>query len=243
MKATQESNFSHWELNNHVIEDASLSEISLFLTDNDTITAVFSQQDEADMIVINEFLAANESIITDDEGDYEDWIELYYNIPSSMNLGGYYLTDDLNNPSKWMFPDLEISGEGYIFIWADDDEEEGPLHAGFNLSRSGEEIGFFDNNLNLIDQISFGPQSDDISYGRSLDGSSSWEFFNTPTPGNSNSGCQTGDMNCDGEVNVVDVILVVNFVMEDVYQYSADLNNDGNIDVMDIIQLVNIILN
>ena len=243
MKATQESNFSHWELNNHVIDDASLSEISLFLTDNDTITAVFSEQDEADMIVINEFLAANESIIADDEGDYEDWIELYYNIPYSMNLGGYFLTDDLNNPSKWMFPDVEISGEGYLFIWADDDEEEGPLHAGFNLSSSGEEIGFFDPELNLIDQISFGPQSDDISYGRSLDGGSSWEFFNSPTPGNSNSGCLTGDISCDGEVNVVDVILVVNFIMEDVYQYSADLNNDGNIDIMDIIQLINIILN
>ena len=139
-------------------------------------------------LVINEFMADNESIIADEAGDYEDWIELYYNIPYSMNLDGYFLTDNLNNPSKWMFPDVEISGEGYVLIWADEDQEEGYLHTNFKLSNSGEEIGFFDPDLNMIDQISFGDQLDDISYGRVTDGSYSWEFFNEPTPNFSNSG-------------------------------------------------------
>ena len=190
-------------------------------------------------------MADNESIIADEAGDYEDWIELYYNIPYSMNLGGYFLTDNLNNPSKWMFPDIEISGEGYVFIWTDEDQEEGYLHTNFKLSSSGEEIGFFDPDLNMIDQISFGDQSDDISYGRVTDGSYSWEFFNEPTPNFSNSGnpCDTGDINCDNGVDVLDVILMINFIFEDEYESAADLNNDGVLNILDVVQLVYIILN
>ncbi len=135
-----------------------------------------------------------------------------------MSLDGYFLTDNLDNPSKWMFPDIEISGEGFILVWADDDEEDGYLHTNFKLSASGEEIGFFDPDLNLIDQISFGEQAEDISYGREADGNYSWDFFESPTPGYSNTGespCQPGDVNCDDELNILDVVAVVNFVMND----------------------------
>jgi hypothetical protein len=53
-----------------------------------------------------------------------------------------------------------------------------------------------------------------------------------------------GDINDDGEVNVVDVIIVVNMILGELtIQDSADLNQDGLINVVDIIQLVNIILN
>jgi hypothetical protein len=245
IKATQENNFNHWEINNHEIIDLNAANISLMLTEDDTLRAVFNEQNTSDILVINEFMADNESIIADEAGDYEDWIELYYNIPYSMNLDGYFLTDNLNNPSKWMFPDVEIQGEGYVFIWADEDQEEGYLHTNFKLSNSGEEIGFFDPDLNMIDQISFGNQSDDISYGRVTDGSYSWEFFNEPTPNFSNSGnpCDTGDINCDNGVDVLDVILMINFIFEDQYESAADLNNDGVLNILDVVQLVYIILN
>ena len=242
---TQVGNFDHWEINNHIIPDISSPNISLLLTSNDTLRAIFSEQEESNIIVINEFLAANESIISDEAGDYEDWVEIYYNIPSSMSLDGYFLTDNLDNPTKWMFPDIEISGEGFILVWTDDDEEEGNLHTNFKLSSSGEEIGFFDSDLNLIDQISFGEQTEDISYGREEDGSYSWNFFDNPTPGYSNTGenpCQPGDINCDNELNILDVVAVVNFVLNDEYDNLADLNSDGIINILDIIQLVNIIL-
>ena len=243
IQANQASNFSHWEINNHTVSDISLANITLSLTQNDTIRAVFNNQDTSDILVLNEFMAANESTIADESGDYEDWLELYYNVPYEMSLDGYFLTDNLNNPSKWMLPDIEISGEGYVFIWTDDDEEEGPLHTNFKLSSSGEEIGLFDPDLNLIDQISFGEQTDDISYGRVSDGSYSWDFFDIPTPGFSNNPCQSGDINCDNEVNVLDVVSAVNFIMQNQYESTADLNNDGLLNILDIVQLVNIILN
>ena len=105
---------------------------------------------------------------------------------SRTSLEGYFLTDDMSQPDKWMFPDLEISDEGHILIWADEDQEDGPLHTNFKLSSSGEYIAVFDPYLNLIDEISFDVQSDDISYGRSFDDPEEWQFFEIPTPGASN---------------------------------------------------------
>lgn len=242
----EDNNFDHWEINNHTVEDITLSSISLSLTQDDTIRAVFNDQNTSDILVINEFMADNETTIADELDEYEDWIELYYNIPYTMSLNGYFLTDDLNNPSKWTFPDIEISGEGYILIWADDDDEQGPMHTNFKLSNDGEQIGFFDPNLNLLDQITFSQQSDDVSYGRVTDGSYSWQFFNQSTPSYSNTGeepCMLGDLNCDEEVNVVDVVLVLNLIMADDYQSNADINSDYTIDILDIVQLVNMILN
>ena len=242
----EDNNFDHWEINNHTVEDITLSSISLSLTQDDTIRAVFNDQNTSDILVINEFMADNETTIADELDEYEDWIELYYNIPYTMSLNGYFLTDDLNNPSKWTFPDIEISGQGYILIWADDDEEQGPMHTNFKLSNDGEQIGFFDPNLNLLDQITFSQQSDDVSYGRVTDGSYSWQFFNQSTPSYSNTGeepCMLGDLNCDEEVNVVDVVLALNLIMADDYQSNADINSDYTIDILDIVQLVNMILN
>ena len=242
----EDNNFDHWEINNHTVEDITLSSISLSLTQDDTIRAVFNDQNTSDILVINEFMADNETTIADELDEYEDWIELYYNIPYTMSLNGYFLTDDLNNPSKWTFPDIEISGQGYILIWADDDDEQGPMHTNFKLSNDGEQIGFFDPNLNLLDQITFSQQSDDVSYGRVTDGSYSWQFFNQSTPSYSNTGeepCMLGDLNCDEEVNVVDVVLALNLIMADDYQSNADINSDYTIDILDIVQLVNMILN
>ena len=51
-----------------------------------------------------------------------------------------------------------------------------------------------------------------------------------------------GDVNADGLVNILDVVLLVNMVLSDEYNASADLNNDGVINVLDVVVLVNIIL-
>ena len=83
---------------------------------------------------------------------------------------------------------------GHALIWADDDTEQGPFHAGFKLSKSGEDIGLFESNgQTLIDSLSFGPQQEDFSYGRSVDGGDMWQFFENPSPGTANS--PTGDGN------------------------------------------------
>ena len=53
-----------------------------------------------------------------------------------------------------------------------------------------------------------------------------------------------GDINYDGDVNVVDVVNLVNWVLDDhEYDCNADLYYDGNINVVDVVNLINLILN
>jgi len=122
-------------------------------------------------VVINEFLASNSTVVADNFGEFDDWIELYNISDNDVDLSGWYLSDDITNPDKWSFPDLTITSGGYLVIWADDDEEQGNDHAGFKLSVSGESIILSDSNLNQIDQIVYGSQTTDISLGQFPNGS------------------------------------------------------------------------
>jgi CotH kinase protein/Lamin Tail Domain/Secretion system C-terminal sorting domain len=117
-------------------------------------------------LVINEFMADNESTVADQDGDYDDWIEFYNNSSEAINLGGYYLTDDATEPDLWMFPDTSIAAGSYLIVWADKDDEQEGLHADLKLSASGETILLSDMDLKLVDQVSFLQQAPDTSYGR-----------------------------------------------------------------------------
>ena len=58
---------------------------------------------------------------------------------------------------------------------------------------------------------------------------------------------EKGDVNADGEINVLDIVMIVNFALyvespNDLEFWASDMNNDGMVDVLDVVQLVNIIL-
>ena len=63
------------------------------------------------------------------------------------------------------------------------------------------------------------------------------EVFNSYIPELPN-----GDLNDDGNVDILDVIIMVNYILSDTYISSADMNQDGSVDILDIVLLVNIIL-
>lgn len=69
-------------------------------------------------IVINEACSKNNTIIKDEDGDFEDWIELFNPGSTAVNLNGFYLSDDFANLSKWQFPDLTINAQKYMLIFA-----------------------------------------------------------------------------------------------------------------------------
>ena len=56
-------------------------------------------------VVINEYSVSNLSSYLDNYGGEEDWIELYNTSASSVNIGGFYLSDKTTNPSKWEIPE------------------------------------------------------------------------------------------------------------------------------------------
>ena len=53
---------------------------------------------EVSKLVINELMASNEIAYADSSGEYDDWIELYNNTSSPIDLFGYYLKDNFNYP-------------------------------------------------------------------------------------------------------------------------------------------------
>ncbi len=69
-------------------------------------------------IAINEIMASNATTLADEDGDYEDWIELYNYGNEAINLGGYGLSDDYDNPYRWVFPAVIIEPGEYLIVWA-----------------------------------------------------------------------------------------------------------------------------
>jgi hypothetical protein len=85
---------------------------------------------------------------------------------------------------------VTIEPNSHLLFWADKDQHQGPTHADFKLDNDGEDVGLYDRDgSTLIDGITFGAQSADVSYGRLPDGSDNWVLFDgNATPGWSNSG-------------------------------------------------------
>lgn len=147
-------------------------------------------------IFINEFMADNAGIFPDPQGDFDDWLEIYNGTSAPFNIGGLYITDDLNIPDKYLIPNNKpdsttIAPGGFMVLWADSDLDDGVLHIGFKLSKSGEQIGLFDaTGLLVIDTVTFGNQFTNKSMGRVTDGYPAWQFFQNPTAGFSNTSVQ-----------------------------------------------------
>jgi hypothetical protein len=149
-------------------------------------------------LVINEFMASNNSSAQYPQAQYWDWIEIYNYGSDPIDLAGMYLTDNLSVPDKWLIQSDSrgatiIPPGGFLLIWADNDTADEGLHANFRLSAGGEEIGLFDiDGSTLIDSVIFLDQTTDISYGRYPDANDVWRFFADPTPGEENAGGYLG---------------------------------------------------
>lgn len=130
-------------------------------------------------LVINEFVADNDSshMIYDEFGEYDDWVELYNNSEQSIDMSGYFLSDDFAEPNKWQFPaGVSIPGEGYLIVWTDGDDNQGDLHTNFRLSKDGEQLILSDNFLSVLDSVTFGAQAPDVSFARFPNGTGDFTF-------------------------------------------------------------------
>jgi hypothetical protein len=147
---------------------------------------------EIPVVVINEVLASNDAGIVDEAGDFEDWLELYNASTEVVDISGWMLSDSLAEDGvelAWVLPDsTTIEAGGYLLIWADKDEEDGPLHADFKLSKDGETVSLLSPDGVVVDEVTFPELAADVSYGRSPDGSENWVVFSVPTPNASNTG-------------------------------------------------------
>lgn len=148
---------------------------------------------ESDLI-INEIMAANETGLLDEDGDYSDWIEVYNRGDTALNLSGWSLTDDPNQLEKWPFPNITLGSGEYRVVFASGKDrrptEPGrELHTNFRLDQQGEFLALYnvlDDNLKEDFDPQFPPQSPDIAYGRT-GADLNFAYLATPTPGGPNS--------------------------------------------------------
>ncbi|MEM9548300.1 MAG: CotH kinase family protein [Bacteroidota bacterium] len=139
-------------------------------------------------VVINEFVASNDlmSQIVDSAGEAEDWIELYNNSESAIDLSDAYLSDDPSNLLKWQFPSgTFIPSDGYLIVWADKDEDQAGLHSNFRLSKAGDEIYLTNADGSVIDEVEFGEQETNTSQARIPNGTG--DFVNKEVTFNANN--------------------------------------------------------
>ncbi len=154
-------------------------------------------------LVINELMASNSTTEADQDGEFDDWIELYNNTNASIDLSGYYLSDDAGDLMEWTFPmGTSIGANGYLIIWADNDTAQAGLHANFKLSSSGETLYMSNTAGTVVDQVTFTSQMTDTAYGRYPNGTGA---FQTITPTFNRQNTLNGSVS---NANLVDVELI-----------------------------------
>ena len=151
-------------------------------------------------LIVSEFMAANDAVLKDGEGEYTDWIELHNYGAVAINLGGLSLTDSKKHLTKFALPDLDLAPGGYVLFWA---KGEGPgdltlgRQTNFRLQVKGDYLALIDRDGESVIQ-DFGrkypDQKTNVSYGITGD----WvpgrlpiqysAFLLAPTPGAANSG-------------------------------------------------------
>ena len=163
-------------------------------------SAVFNVSDNDGVVIvsnlyINEVMASNTNTIADENGEFDDWIEIYNGAASSQDLAGLYITDEISNSTKYQFPTGDnntiIPAGGFKLVWADNSPAQGALHTNFAISAAGEYVGLYNTTGELIDSITVPALGPDQSYGRTEELSNNWITFlsgaTTPNASNASS--------------------------------------------------------
>ncbi len=139
-------------------------------------------------LFINEFMADNAGYMSDENGEFADWLEIFNAGAEPVYLGNKYLSDNPELPSRWRMPDLTLPAGGFAWFWADDDEEDGPNHTNFRLNASGGSIGIYsseEEQLYPVHVLQYGIQAGNLSSGLFPD-AGEFQELSVPTPGWSN---------------------------------------------------------
>lgn len=143
--------------------------------------------DETKSVVINEILPKNTQYGSDEDGEFDDWIELFNLSNEDIDISGYYLTDSKKEYTKWKFPSgTVIAKNGYLVVWADGDSTHvSGLHTNYKLSSDGETVVFLTPELEVINMVEYPPTVLEQSYARIPNGTGKFEW-SVPTFNKSN---------------------------------------------------------
>lgn len=144
---------------------------------------------------INEFLTSYSGTVglADEDGELQDWIELYNSGTSTVSLQGWSLTDEPDEPGRWAFPGVTLGPGQYLVVCASGKDRKpttpgARLHTNFKLNSAADYLGLFNAESPRVVMSEFAPefpeQRSDYSYG--FDGANNFRYFQAPTPGSGN---------------------------------------------------------
>lgn len=191
-------------------DDMTLWEETLIPTPNNSNELSYNLHEA---IFINEVCSNNQTIITDSEGNYSSWIELWNQKDYPINLRGFSLTDELTNLDKWVFPTTRLEANSYILIWCTGTDAlypNGEMHTNFNLSASGDDLTLSFINSDIVDDLSVNSIPADNSFGRLVENTAHYALFTIPSPGAENISEGATD-NLDAEVTTPLTYLINNY--------------------------------
>lgn len=145
------------------------------------------EKDETNSIVINEILSKNTQFGSDEDGEFDDWIELFNLANEDIDISGFYLTDSKKQPTKWKFPAGTVIGKnGFLIVWADGDSTHvSGLHTNYKLSADGENVVLLSPSQEVIDLVEYPATILEQSYARVPNGTGKFKW-SVPTFNKSN---------------------------------------------------------
>ena len=180
-------------------------------------------------LYVSEIMSSNSYTIEDEDGEYSDYIEIYNGYDYSINLDGYYLSDDEFEPKKWMFDEIIIKPKEYLLIFASGKDKE--YHTNFKLNSERESVILTDNTGNIISKISYQKMQNDISYGY-IKGK--YIYTPNPTPKEKNSNVKLKNYSSNYNI-IINEYMTSNkrsHYSKDGYYYDwVELYNDSNKDI------------
>lgn len=136
-------------------------------------------------IYINEYMSNNKRFITDNDGEYSDFVELYNYGDKDVDLSGYFISDNINNTDKYMFQSVIIKSHEYLIVHLSSKNKiDDYIHTNFSLSDKDNYLVLSTYDGKIIDKVKIVSLKDDISYGRSKNG---WCYYMYPTYGYENN--------------------------------------------------------
>ncbi|MAJ44415.1 MAG: hypothetical protein CMF96_06700 [Candidatus Marinimicrobia bacterium] len=258
LEVAEEIGFDYWIIDNSDINDFYSPEIEFRLAGDEDVTAIFSTNQYSELI-INEINYNSNS-----NTDSGDWFEIYNPTSQALNISNYIFKDE-DNDHQFAFPQgTSINPNDYLVVCKDSVQftSQFPnitnLICGFDFGLSGNSdwVRIFNSEGILLDAVNY---DDEEPWPSEADGNGatleliefssdnalpeSWSASNNyGTPGRINSTSIIGDINSDGEVNILDVVLIVHSILDEETDSYLDLNNDSVVNILDVIILINNIL-
>ena len=154
-------------------------------------------------LVINEIMASNFSEVADQDGEYDDWVELYNGNNFSLNLNGYYLSDNENDLTKWIFPNITIPANDYLIVWCDTaGNTQSGLHTTFRLFSDQEEVYLTSPTGEVIDAVHYVNMPTDIAYARIPNGSGAMQYQDATFEANNQPFSSTSNMSYENSLRL-----------------------------------------